>query len=179
MPTPRFATLLGEQVCHEFTASQQYVALAVWFDAHDLPQLATHFYRQAVEERNHAMMMVRYMLDRDLPVTVPGVGDVRNDFTDVVEPVALAVAQEEQVTRQIEALFRAAREDGDFLGEQFMLWFIKEQVEEVASMKTLLAIAQRAGTDWFQIENYLARESVGDTGTDPGAPEVAGGMLLA
>ena len=73
MPTPRFATLLGEQVCHEFTASQQYVALAVWFDAHDLPQLATHFYRQAVEERNHAMMMVRYMLDRDLPVTVPGV----------------------------------------------------------------------------------------------------------
>ena len=77
MPTPRFATLLGEQVCHEFTASQQYVALAVWFDAHDLPQLATHFYRQAVEERNHAMMMVRYMLDRDLPVTVPGVGDVR------------------------------------------------------------------------------------------------------
>jgi bacterioferritin B len=173
----RFTTLLQDQVRDEFTASQQYVALAVWFDSRDLPQLAAHFYRQAVEERNHAMMMVRYMLDRDLPVQIPGVGDVRNDFSDVVEPVALALAQEEQVTRQIESLFRAAREDGDVLGEQFVLWFIKEQVEEVASMKTLLAIARRAGTDWFQIENYLAREALGDGGVDPGAPEAAGGVL--
>lgn len=177
MSSSRFSKLLNEQVRHEFTASQQYVALAVWFDAHDLPQLANHFYRQAVEERNHAMMMVRYMLDRDLTVDVPGVGEVRNEFADVTEPVALAVAQEQEVTRQIEALFRCAREDGDVLGEQFMLWFIKEQVEEVASMKTLLAIARRAGDDWFQIENYLARESLGDGGQDPGAPEVAGGML--
>lgn len=177
MTVSRFATLLQEQVRHEFTASQQYVALAVWFDAHDLPQLAAHFYRQAVEERNHALMMVRYMLDRDLPVGVPGVGEVRNDFADVTEPVALALEQEEEVTRQIETLFRTAREDGDVLGEQFVLWFIKEQVEEVASMKTLLAIARRAGDDWFQIENYLAREAVGDGGVDAGAPDVAGGPL--
>jgi ferritin len=173
----RFSALLTEQVRHEFTASQQYVALAVWFDSRDLPQMATHFYRQAVEERNHAMMMVRYMLDRDLAVEIPGVGSVCNEFSDVVEPVALALSQEEQVTRQIEALFRAARDDGDVLGEQFMLWFIKEQVEEVASMKTLLAIAERAGSDWFQIENYLARETVADAGTDPSAPEAAGGAL--
>jgi ferritin len=173
----RFAVLLQEQVRHEFTASQQYLALAVWLDSRDLPQMASRFYRQAVEERNHALMMVRYMLDRDLPVEVPGVGQVRNDFGDVTEPVALALGQEEQVTRQIEALFRAAREDGDVLGEQFMLWFIKEQVEEVASMKTLLAIAQRAGTDWFQIENYLARETAGDAGLDTSAPETAGGAL--
>ncbi|MFN0280849.1 MAG: ferritin [Kineosporiaceae bacterium] len=177
MIVSRFASLLQEQVRHEFTASQQYAALAVWFDSRDLPQMATRFYRQAVEERTHAMMMIRYMLDRDLHVEVPGVGDVRNDFTAVTEPVALALAQEEQVTRQIEALFRAAREDGDVLGEQFMLWFIKEQVEEVASMKTLLAIAERAGNDWFQIENYLARETVGDAGVDPSAPEAAGGAL--
>jgi ferritin len=175
--TSRFASLLSEQVRHEFTASQQYVALAVWFDSRDLPQMASHFYRQSVEERSHAMMMVRYMLDRDLPVEIPGVGEVRNAFTDVVEPVALALSQEEQVTRQIEEMFRAAREDGDVLGEQFMLWFIKEQVEEVASMKTLLAIARRAGSDWFQIENYLAREAVADGGVDPSAPEPAGGRL--
>jgi ferritin len=177
--TSRFGALLCEQVRHEFTASQQYVALAVWFDSRDLPQMATHFYRQAVEERNHAMMMVRYMLDRDLAVEIPGVDAVRNEFEDVVEPVTLALAQEVQVTRQIEALFRAARDDGDVLGEQFMLWFIKEQVEEVASMKTLLAIAERAGSDWFQIENYLAREAVGDNAVDPSAPEAAGGSLSA
>jgi ferritin len=57
-PEPSFVQLLIEQVRHEFTASQQYIAIAVWFDGHDLPRLATHFYLQSVEERNHAMMMV-------------------------------------------------------------------------------------------------------------------------
>jgi ferritin len=176
MTGPRFVTLLREQVRREFTASQQYVALAVWFDSRDLPRLAGHFHRQAVEERNHALMMVQYMLDRDLPTAVPGVDDVRNDFAAPVDLITLALTQEEQVTGQVEAMFRAAREDGDVLGEQFMLWFLKEQVEEVSSMRSLLAIAQRAGTDWFQIEDFLARETVGEA-ADPSAPAAAGGAL--
>jgi ferritin len=172
-----FVDLLRQQIRHEFTASQQYIALAVWFDEHDLPQLAGHFYQQSVEERNHAMMMIRWMVDRDLSVPIPGVDEVRNDFGGITEPIALALAQERTVTDQIKALFAAARAEGDFLGEQFMLWFLKEQVEEVASMSTLLTIAERAGDDWFDVETYLSRESVGDSGADPGAPEAAGGAL--
>src|SRR5690242_9936202 len=125
----RYVDLLREQVRHEFNASQQYVAIAVWFDAHDLPQLAAHFYRQSVEERNHAMMIVQWMLDRDLQVPIPGVDEVRSDFDSVVEPIALALAQERTVTDQIKELFSTARSENDFLGEQFMLWFLKEQVE--------------------------------------------------
>ncbi|GAA3611737.1 ferritin [Kineosporia mesophila] len=171
-----FVTLLQEQINHEFTAQQQYVALAVWFDARDLPQLAGFYYRQAVEERNHAMMMVKYLLDRDIPPRIPGFGNIRNDFGEPTELVALALAQEETVTRQIEALFKAARDGGDFLGEQFMLWFLKEQVEEVASMQTLLTICERAGTDYFKIEDFVARET-GSEPADPSAPAVAGGAL--
>lgn len=172
----RFALLLQEQVRNEFTASQQYVALAVWFDSRDLPQLAAHFYRQAVEERNHAMMIVQWMLDRDLPITIPGIDAVRNDFQDITEPIALALEQEKAVTAQIEKLFATAREERDFLGEQFMLWFLSEQVEEVSSMSTLLTIAQRAGDDWFDVETYLAREAAGDV-ADNNAPSAAGGAL--
>lgn len=180
MPRPSeasFVELLTQQVRHEFTASQQYIAIAVWFDGRDLPRLATHFYLQSVEERNHAMMMVQYMLDRDWAVAVPGVDEVRNDFDELTAPIKLAVAQEKAVTGQIEALFRAARAEGDVLGEQFMLWFLKEQVEEVAAMNTLLTIAERAGDDWFQIEDHLAREAVGDGGKDASAPTAAGGAL--
>jgi ferritin len=173
----RYATLLGDQIRNEFAASQQYLAIAVWFDAHDLPQLARHFYRQSVEERNHGLMMVQWMLDRDLPVTIPSVPEVRNDFADITEPIALALSQEKAVTDQIRTLFATAREEYDALGEQFMLWFLKEQVEEVASMSTLLTIAQRAGHDWFEIETFLAREVVGDSGVDPDAPTAAGGAL--
>ncbi|GAB6902809.1 ferritin [Kineosporia succinea] len=171
-----FARLLQEQVSHEFTAQQQYVALAVWFDARDLPQLAGFYYRQALEERNHAMMIVQYLLDRDIPPRIPGISEVRNDFGSPTEMVALALAQEEQVTAQIEALFKAARDEGDFLGEQFILWFLKEQVEEVASMKTLLTICERAGSDYFKIEDFVARET-GSEAEDPSAPSAAGGAL--
>ncbi len=173
----RYVSLLREQVRHEFNASQQYIAIAVWYDAHDLPQLAAHFYRQAVEERNHAMMIVQWMLDRDLAITIPGIDGVKGDFASIVEPIALALAQERTVTDQIKALFATARQEHDFLGEQFMLWFLKEQVEEVSAMTTLLNVAQRAGDDWFDVETYLARESVGEAGGDASAPAAAGGAL--
>jgi bacterioferritin B len=172
-----FADLLGRQIRNEFTAHQQYLAAAVWFDDQDLPRLAAHFYRQAVEERNHAMMMVRYLLDRDLPAPIPGVDEVRNDFATPIEPLQMALAQERAVTEQVESLFKAARAENDVLGEQFMLWFLKEQVEEVASMATLVAIAERAGDDWFRIEEHLTREAVGNAGADASAPEAAGGIL--
>jgi ferritin len=173
----RFVGLLRGQVRHEFNASQQYIAIAVWFDSHDLPQLATHFYRQSVEERNHAMMIVQWMLDRDLTIAIPGVDEVRCDFDSIVDPIALALAQERTVTEQIKELFATARAENDFLGEQFMLWFLKEQVEEVAAMSTLLNVGERAGGDWFDVETYLARESVADAGTDASAPAAAGGAL--
>ncbi len=175
-PTAGFLSLLRAQIRNEFNASQQYIAMAVWFDGRDLPRLASHFYRQAVEERNHAMMMIRWMLDRDISVTVPGVDEVQGDFDDIRAAVALALSQEKRVTDQIKALFAAARNEEDFLGEQFMLWFLSEQVEEVAAMTTLLTIAERAGNDWFQIENFLAREVVGDAGGGAG-PAAAGGAL--
>ncbi len=176
MSRTTFNALLSTQIANEFTASQQYIAVATWFANQDLPQLARYFYRQSVEERNHAMMMVQYMLDRDIPFTIPGVPAVRNDFSKVTEPLALALNQEKEVTRNIEDLFRAARSENDALGEQFMLWFLKEQVEEVASMTTLLNIAERAD-NLFDIENFIARETIGDGGRDSAAPEAAGGAL--
>ena len=161
--SPQFNELLTRQVGNEFAASQQYIAIAAWFDGQDLPQLAKHFYRQSLEERNHAMMMVRYILDRGIKITIPGIDPVRNDFTSAEEPLVLALAQEVEVTDRIKELFAAARAENDPLGEQFMLWFLKEQVEEVASMSTLLNVARRAD-NLFDVETFLARERVGDAG---------------
>ena len=57
-----------------------------------------------------------------------------------------------------------------------MLWFLKEQVEEVASMSTLLTIMNRA-ENLFDVENYLVRESAGDSRLNADAPQAAGGAL--
>jgi ferritin len=169
--------LLNEQIGHEFFASQQYIAIAVWYDQQALPQLASHFYAQAVEERNHAMMIVQYLMDRESDVVIPGVPAVRNTFESVAEPLELALAQERTVTSQFEALIALARKENDYLGEQFMHWFLKEQVEEVSSMATLLQVATRVGENVMLLEDYLAREAAPEGGADPTAPAAAGGAL--
>lgn len=172
-----FDDLLVQQVGNEFTAAQQYLAIAVYFDREDLPQLAKRFYQQSLEERNHALMFVRFLLDRHAPVAVPGVADVVNDFASVREPVALALQQERDVTAQIERLTKAARDGGDYLGEQFLQWFLQEQVEEVSTMTTLLTVVDRADGNLFHLENFVARELNVTQQADAGTPPVAGGAL--
>jgi ferritin len=173
----RFAKALNEQIGYEFGASQQYVAIAVHYDAQTLPQLAGHFYRQAVEERNHAMMIVQYLLDADLPVNVPGVEAPLTTFPDVVAPVKLALEQEKRVTGQISDLVKLARKEGDLVGEQFLHWFLQEQREEVSSMSALLHVVERSTDNVMLVEEYLARESGGENALEAGAPPVAGGAL--
>jgi ferritin len=173
----RFTDALNEQVAYEFGASQQYIAIAVYYDAQTLPQLAAHFYRQAVEERNHAMMMVQYLLDADAVVVIPAVEAPEVSFPDVVAPVQLALDQEKRVTGQIQQLALTARDEGDLVAEQFMHWFLQEQREEVSSMSSLHDVVSRSKDDVMHVEDFLARETVGDAGVEAAAPAAAGGAL--
>jgi ferritin len=173
----KFAGALNEQIAYEFGASQQYVAIAVHYDAQTLPQLAAHFYRQAVEERNHAMMMVQYLLDSGDKVVIPAVEAPQVEFGDVVEPVQLALVQEQRVTGQIQQLALTAREEGNLVAEQVLHWFLQEPREEVSSRSALLAVVSRSKDDVMQVEQFLARESGGETPLEAGAPPVAGGAL--
>ena len=176
-PMSKFGDALNEQIGRELAASQQYLAVAIYYDGETLPQLAGHFYRQAVEERNHALMMVRYLLDSQLPVTIPAVPAPTMEFADPVTPVALALEQERAVTAQIGRLVALAREERDMVGEQFLGWFLKEQLEEMSSMAALLTMVERASaSNLLLAEEYLARSGATDVaGTDPSAPPIAGG----
>jgi bacterioferritin B len=172
-----FAKKLNEQIAYEFAASQQYIAIAVHYDAETLPQLAAHFYRQALEERNHAMMMVQYLLDADAEVVIPAVAAPQSGFSDDVAPVSLALEQERRVTAQISELATTARGENDLVAEQFMHWFLQEQREEVASMSALLHVMERSKDNLLMVEDYLVRESGGENPLEQGAPPTAGGAL--
>lgn len=173
MPAARFVEQLNVQIGNELAAHNQYLACAVYYDRQTMPRMAAFFYGQALEERDHAMMMVQYLLDTDAEVSIPGVQTPDNTFGDVVAPVVLALAQEKRVTEQINGLLRIARDEHDFASEQFMSWFIKEQVEEVAKMSDLLAVVTRNQSDIEDIEEYVAREQASES-ADPTAPRVAG-----
>src|SRR5215210_1056286 len=172
-----FPDALNEQIAHEFAAAQQYIAIAVYYDSESLPQLAAMFYRQAVEERSHAMMIVQFLLDADLLVKIPGVEAPRTEFANATEPVQLALEQEKRVTDQITALVALAREEGNLVGEQFLHWFLQEQREEVSSMSHLLATVERAGDNLLLVEELLARSGRDENPLEAGATPAAGGAL--
>ena len=86
-----FPAALNEQIANEFAASQQYIGAAVYYDSETMPRLAAFFYRQAVEERNHAMIMVQYLLDTDDPVQIPDITSQQTRYDDVVGPVKMAL----------------------------------------------------------------------------------------
>src|ERR1700733_5808339 len=132
MAEKSFAAALNEQISNEFGASQQYVGAAVYYDAETLPRLAAFFYRQALEEREHAMMMIRYLLDVGETVPIPDIKAVETTYAGGSEPVKMALEQEKRVNEEIFSLFELAREVKDYRAEQFLQWFVKEQVEEVA-----------------------------------------------
>ncbi len=177
MADQSFADALNEQISNEFAASQQYVGAAVYYDAETLPRLAAFFYRQAVEERNHAMIMVQYLLDTDEEVRIPDIKSQQTRYDDVAGPVRMALEQEKRVSEEINDLFKLARESGDFRAEQFLTWFVKEQVEEVSSMNDLLNVVERSKDNPLLVEDFLAREQIGDQGADPSMPPAAGGAL--
>ena len=90
----------------------------------------------------------------------------------------LALDQERQVTEQIKRLAVLARGEGDLVGEQFLAWFLKEQLEETSSMSDLLRTVERAAqTNILLAEAYLARTQVGDGGHGGDSPPAAGGAL--
>jgi bacterioferritin B len=169
-----FAAALNEQIANELAASQQYVGAAVYYDGETLPRLASFFYRQALEEREHSMMMIQYLLDVGEEVRIPDIKSQATKYTDGVAPVRMALEQEKRVGEEIYALFELAREAKDYRAEQFMQWFVKEQVEEVALMHDILNVVERSKENLLLAEDYIAREAPGEEGSDPTAPPAAG-----
>lgn len=161
MPSERFVDALNEQIANEFSAAHQYVAVGVHYEAQTFPRLARFFYEQADEEREHAMKMVRHLLDTSSPVSLGSVKAPAKEFADHVEPVKIALDQERKVSVQITKLLELARDTNDHASEQFMQGFVEEQVEEEATMQDLLAVAERTREIPMLLEEYLARDKPG------------------
>lgn len=164
------AEAMNSQIQSEFTASAQYVAIAVYFDEQGLPDLANFFYRQAEEERMHAMKFVHFMLEAGAKPIIPGLPNLRNEFNSAADAVNFALDQEKHVTSQISNLVSIAQAEGDHTSHNFLQWFVTEQVEEVSSMTNLLQTIQHAGPSLLLVEDYVRRHSAAtDAAAEPPA----------
>lgn len=149
---------INRQICYEFSAMLQYVAIASHFVEESLHQLAGHFYRQAEEERDHAMRFVKYLLDAGGHVEVASIPAPQNRFKTVEEAIQLSLDQEMKVTEQINQLIELAIKERDHITQNALNWFVNEQLEEVSSMDSLLKVVQRAGpANLLFVEDYIGR----------------------
>jgi len=158
MPSERFITALNEQIAREFAAAHQYVAIGAWYDGQTFPQLARFFYKQADEERDHAMRMVNYLIETGTQPAIGSIAAPLSAFEDHVAPIRMALDQEKTNTVEIGKLFEIARETRDHASEVFLQWFIEEQVEEEASMDGLLSVAERVRQFPMMLEEFVARD---------------------
>ena len=150
---------LNTQIGNEFAASLRYVAVAAYFAHDNLPVLAEHFYRQAEEERAHALRLVKYVVDTGGQIAIPAVPAADQPIASAEAALQLSLASELEVTQQINGLMDLAIQEHDHLTRTFLGWFVSEQLEEVSSMETLLGMIRRAGeAGLLLVENYLANQ---------------------
>lgn len=157
---------MNTQIGSELGASNQYLKIASYFDGETLPELADFFFRQSDEERTHALKFVRYILDAGGEVEIPAIGAAPTVIESAEEAAKMALDWELEVTKQINDLMDMAIKEGDHIAQEFLSWFVNEQLEEVSTMDALLTVIRRAGEAQLQfVEEYLVRHG------DPHAEE--------
>lgn len=153
----KMKSALDAQIGHEFGAMLQYVSIASYFAGESLPELTSKFFSQADEERQHALRFVKFIVDAGGHPAIPPIPAPKSDFQNAAEAVEQSLLWEKAVTKQITDLVDLARDQKDHITENFLAWFLTEQLEEMSSMETLLRMVQRAGEErLMQVEAYLA-----------------------
>ncbi|MBL8099338.1 MAG: ferritin [Anaerolineales bacterium] len=154
--SPKLTKAINGQIGNEFGASLQYLSIAGYFQTQRLNLLSKLFFEQADEEKEHAMKFVHYVLDTQGKLEIPAVNAPKPTFSSAEEAVQAALAWEKEVTEQIKKLMDIATEENDYLAQNFLQWFIDEQLEEINKMDQLLSVIQRAGEkNLLMVEAYL------------------------
>jgi len=146
--------LLVAQVAHELDAHQTYMGIALHFERESLRGWAKLFHDQATEEAGHAAKIMAFLLENGVAFSLPRVGGAPTTYATARAAVETALASEQRVTGQFNALAQAARDAGDHRSFQFLGWFIEEQVEEERTMGALLDLID-SGVNLFQAEGLL------------------------
>jgi ferritin len=133
--------------------------MAAFFDGMGLKRLSGFFFGQAEEEREHAMKFVHYLLEVEGDVNIPAIPDVPNNFESVKAAFEMALSWEKDVTSKIYHLMDLAVEAKDYASQDFLRWYVTEQVEEEATMSHLVTVAEQLGDrSILMIENFLPKE---------------------
>jgi ferritin len=158
---------LNKQLNKELYSSYSYLAMAAYFEAESLPGFANWMTVQAREEVDHAMKIYQYLNDVDARVELDAIPKPPSDFGAPLRLVEQILDNEKEVTTAVHNIVGLARKEADYATENFMQWFVMEQVEEEANAKQLiddLNLVADAPHSLFMMDRQLMQRQYGGGG---------------
>ena len=138
MLSKKMLDILNNQVEKEAYASQLYLAMASWTESQGLEGVSTWFYAQAEEERVHMLKFVRYINERGGHAIVPSLAQPPKDFESVKAVFEASLEHEQMVTASINNIVALSLEEKDYTTNNWIQWFVTEQLEEESSVQSIL-----------------------------------------
>ena len=152
---------INAQIGRELSSSNLYLSMAAYFDDRALRTLAEFFFKQSDEERQHALKFVNYLADMDARLEIPAIPAPKADFSTAEEAIEDAYNAELGITKNIHDLLAQAIDEKDYPTQEFLKWFVTEQVEEVRTMEDMLKVAKVSGErSIIMVEAYLVHDDM-------------------
>ncbi len=149
----------NDEIGLELFASNQYLNMAAYLETIPLKKLAALFMKQSDEERGHALKFVKYLNEVGGTVQIPAIEAPQSTFKSVEDVIAKSLKWEGEVTDRINQMMAMAIAEKDYAAQEFLQWFVKEQVEEVSTMENLLKIVKLSGDRaLIMVEAYLSHQ---------------------
>ena len=143
----KVSALLNDQINKEFYSAYLYLDIANYYDSLDLDGYANYYTVQAQEERDHALLIMKYMQNNGLKVTFEAIGKPDKTFNSVLDPLEIAAEHERYVTALINNIYHEAHADKDYRTMKFLDWFVDEQMEEEDSADSMISRYKLFGQD--------------------------------
>jgi len=157
----KIAALLNQQINKELYSAYLYLDMSNYYDSLDLDGYANYYMVQAQEERDHAMLFLKYMQINGLKVTFEAIDKPDKTFSCVLDPLEAAAEHERYVTALINNIYHECREAGDYRTMKFLDWFVDEQMEEEDNADSMINRYKLFGNDprglYLLDQEYAAR----------------------
>ena len=151
---------MNDQINKELFSSYLYLSMAAYFEDKNLPGFAHWMRIQEAEEREHAMKLYDFLLERGGKVTLKAIDAPKTEWTSTLEVAQEVAAHEAKVTASIHALYETALKEKDYPAQVMLQWFITEQVEEeknAAEIVANLKLIEERGTAVLMLDHRLSK----------------------
>ena len=143
----KVSKLLNEQITKELYSAYLYLDFSIFYEQQGLDGFANWYMIQAQEERDHAMLFLKFLQNNGEKVELGAVDKPDKELKVLMDPLKAGLEHEKYVTSLINDIYEAAYNVKDFRTMQFLDWFVKEQLEEEKNADDMIKKMELFGND--------------------------------